>query len=464
MKNDKKLEEYSDPNSVPLVLDIEDIKIPLDTVDNRLELINNASEDVVSGYGRPQLNLSKEEIRRKYRKKDLENLKILKKYYDKGIIDKETYETLCDYFGNSEELYEGVKKSLNEFMGCEPKAIKYINLLDGTIDHETPYFDEHIGPDTTMILEYEIPAPWRVENKIPDGKEEKITVRIIVPMMKDVIRTIDKVKIGGKYDLERQKELAKLKPGQTIEEAGLDKPKLRKPIEKLKDVFRCTLLAPRFDDILALYTRSIAEGRVTKSSRPSKYLDNDVKRAQEFFKNSKNYRDMKNYLHIYGLGGKRFFCEMQYKTEIQFFKADTLTHPEYEITRKLQEMFYNAKTEGDRQVLNAKIYKQLLSMQKINANGFELYNLSVMQDMRKAEDRLKALGIKPEKDGTYALCRELADKCLLVRSSMALTDETFDNSPAWAKDIYKRYSKDIDKKYLVDIRTNKIRYNKQGTR
>ena len=118
MDNQEKIIEYSDPNSVPLVLDIEDVKIPLDTIDNRIEIIDNSPEDVVSGYGRPQLNLSNEEIKRKYRKKDLEDLKILKKNYDKGIIDKETYETLCDYFGNREELYEGLKKSLNEFMGC----------------------------------------------------------------------------------------------------------------------------------------------------------------------------------------------------------------------------------------------------------------------------------------------------------------------------------------------------------
>ena len=448
-----KLEEFSNPENISLVLDVEDIKIPQDTIDNREEVISQAGSAELSEYGRPQLNLTKEGIRKKHRKKDAEDLKYIDECHAKGEIDDETRDFLYDYFGNSSKIYNDFKNAINDSFGCSPKSIKHINLLDGSIDNETPYFDEHVGPDTTMVFEYEINAPWRLENKIPGAPMEHITVRVVMPMMKDVRRAVEKVKIGGKYDLERKKELSKLKPGQTPEEAGLDKAKLRTPLQKMKDILRCTVLAPRYDDILALYTENLENERATKSSRPSKYLDNDRKNAAAFFKNSKNYRDMKNYLHVISSkDGKMFFAEVQYKTDIQFFRADIKTHLEYEEARKHQQEFYNTITEGDKLVLNAKIYNRLLNIQKLNREAFDDYNLNVLQDMRRMEDRLKRAGVKPDKDGTYKLCRDLADTNILVRSSVALTDDTFKNTPAWVKDIYKRYSKNIDKKYLVDLR------------
>ena len=454
-EKEKEIDEFSNPPSIPLVLDVEkEFKIPLDTVDNRKEIIDTFKPQDVEEYGRPNLALSRDELIAKHKQKDVQSLRTIDRSFARGEIDEETRDFLYAYYGNSSQIYEDFKQSMNKLLGCAPKSIKYINLLDGHIDNETAYFEEHVGPSTTMAYEYEIEAPWRLENKIPNAKPEKITITVVMPKMKDVNRAIEKVKKGGKYDLERQKELSKLKPGQTIEEAGLDKAKLRTPLQKMKDILRCTILAPRYDDILALYNYSLDNGLATKSSRPSKYLDNDVKNAQAFFKNAKNYRDMKNYLHIDSANGaQRFFSEVQYKTNIQFFRADIKTHLEYEEARKLQQEFYQATTEGDRQLINAKIYKHLLNIQKLNSSAFEQYNLNILQDARKMEDRLKAAGVKPKSDGSYDLCCQLIDANLLVRSSMALTNDTFKNSPAWVKDMYNRYYRNVDKKYLVDIRT-----------
>ncbi|MBQ9732301.1 MAG: hypothetical protein IJV97_04360 [Alphaproteobacteria bacterium] len=451
-------EEFSDPKSIELVLDVEeDIKIPQDTVDNRIEFIDNATKAEVSEYGRPQLELTPEEIKEQSKLQTQKDLEEINESYQKGEIDKETKEFLENYFGNREELYDEFKNSLNTLFGCPPKSIKYINLLEGKVDEETPYFEEHVGPNTTMMYEYEIDAPWRLENNIPDNVQEKITVKVIIPKMKDVKRAIEKVKIGGKYDLERQKELAKLSSGKVADVSELDLPKLRTPIQKMKDILRCTVLTPRYDDLVALFDRSVESGNVTKSSRPSKYLDNDVKNAQAFFKNGKNYRDMKNYLHINLSNGERFFSEVQYKTEVQFFRADIKTHLEYEKARNYQQQFFEVKTEGEKLLYNSKIYSHLLNIQKLNSQAFEDYNLSVLQDARKMEDRLKRAGVRPEQDGSYSLCKKLLDANLLVRSSKALTDESFTKVPAWAKDIYNRYKKNVDKKYLVDIRTQKTK-------
>lgn len=455
-------ERFSNPPSVPLVLDVEqDIKIPLDTVDNRKEIIDTFNPQDVEEYGRPNLALSRDELIAKLKQKDIQNLRTIDRSFARGDIDEETRDFLYAYYGNSKQIYENFKQSINKLFGCEPKSIKYINLLDGHIDNETAYFEEHVGPTTTMAYEYEIDAPWRLENQIPGAHPEKITITVVMPKMKDVNRAIEKVQKGGKYDLERQKELAKLKPGQTIEEAGLDKAKLRTPLQKMKDILRCTILAPRYDDILALYNYSLNKGLATKSSRPSKYLDNDIKNAQAFFKNAKNYRDMKNYLHIDSSAANRqFFSEVQYKTNIQFFRADIKTHLEYEEARKLQQEFYEALTEGDKQLINSKIYIHLLNIQKLNSKAFEQYNINILQDARKMEDKLKAAGVKSQKDGSFDLCRRLLDANLLVRSSVALTNETFQNSPAWVKDIYNRYYRNIDKKYLVDIRTYQAKNGK----
>lgn len=445
--------EFSDPNSVNLVFDVEqELKIPLDTVDNRNEILEHLNKTAIEEYGRPNLNLSREELEQKRLLKVSENLKKIDESFKKGEIDKETKDFLYEYYTNSSELYDEFKHALNKVFGCPPKSIKYINLLEGKIDEETPYFEEHVGPDTTMVYEYEIDAPWRVENQIPGIVPSKIKIQVVVPQMKDVERAIEKIKIGGKYDQERQKELAKLKPGQTIEEAGLDKAKLRTPLQKMKDILRCSILAPRYDDVVGVYNLLMTNGSAVKSSRPSKYLDNDPKNAELFFKNIQNYRDMKNYLPIKLANSLlSFFCEVQCKLDVQFFKADNLTHLIYEKIRKLKENFYKTKTEGDKHLINSKIYMGMLDIQMIYRKTFDYYNINVMRDARILEDKLKALGYKPEKDGTFKWCRRLLDNNLLVRSSIAVTDETFEKAPAWAKDMYNRYRDNIVKKYLVNL-------------
>lgn len=454
--------DFSNPTAVPLVLDVEqEIKIPLDTVDDRSEILEHLNKAAVEEYGRPNLSLSKKELEQKQHLKDWENLDIIDKSFKKGEIDKETRDFLYEYYQDSSKIYDDFKTSINNLFGCPPKSIKYINLLEGQIDYDTPYFEEHVGPDTTMVYEYEIDAPWRVESQIPEMPMSKIKVLVVMPKMKDVKRAIEKVKIGGKYDLERQKELAKLKPGQSIEDAGLDKAKLRTPLQKMKDILRCSVLAPRYDDVLALYSLSLDAGYATKSSRPSKYLDNDVKNAALFFKNGKNYRDMKNYLHVIDNNtGKRFFSEVQYKMAVQFFRADIKTHLEYEQARKNQQNFYMAQTEGDKLLLNTKIYNHLLNIQRLNSQAFDYYNLSVLKDARVLEDTLKSLGYQPKQGNTFEYCQQLLDSNLLVRSSVALTAETFEKSPAWVKDIYNRYQNNVAKKYLVDL--TKVKRNKRG--
>lgn len=444
--------EINDKNiNIPLVLNIEeDIKIPQDTVDNRKEIIDSGSNKKIINYGRPQLNLDIEELNAQQRKIDKDNLAVIATSFAKGEIDEEARHYLMQYYRDGTAVYEHFKESLNGLFGTQPKSIKYINLLTGDIDNDTPYFNEHVGPQNTMMYEYEINAPWRLENQIPGAGGEKISIKVIMPKMKSIERVLEKVRKGGKYDLERQAELKKLEAGQPADQA-----KLRTPIQKLKDVLRCTILAPRYDDITALYNYGLEMGKTSKSSRPSKYLDNDVKNAAAFFKNIKNYRDMKTYLHVPDQNGERLFGEVQYKTEVQFFMADIKTHLEYEQARKYQQMFYESLTEGDKKLLNTKIYLCLLNIQKLNSQSFERYNLSVLQDMRKMEDKLKASGCSPTADGTYPLCKQLLDKNLLVRSSMALMDNSFSKSPAWVRDIYRRYYKNIDAKYLVDLRKDK---------
>lgn len=438
-------------NNISLVLNIEeDIKIPQDTVDDRKEIIDTGNNNEIENYGRPCLDLDIEQLQSHQKQIDSNNLSVIAASFAKGEIDKETCDYLIRHYIDGTAVYENFKESLNGLFGSQPKSIRYINLLTGKIDNDTPYFNEHVGPQTTMIYEYEINAPWRLENQIPGAAAEKISIKVILPKMKSIERVLEKVRKGGKYDLERQAELKKLANG-----LPADKAKLRTPLQKLKDVLRCTILAPRYDDITALYAYGLDTQKTSKSSRPSKYLDNDVKNAAAFFKNIKNYRDMKTYLHVPDKNGDRLFGEVQYKTEIQFFMADIKTHLEYEKARKYQQMFFGALTEGDKQVLNTKIYLCLLNIQKLNSQSFERYNLSVLQDMRKMEDRLKTSGCRPSADGTYPLCKKLLDKNLLVRSSSALMDDSFSSSPAWVRDVYRRYYQNVNAKYLVDLRKNK---------
>ncbi len=441
---------YSNPKGISLDFDVDDIKIPGDAIDNRSDIIKKGIEKF-SDYGKPNLDLTTEELKEKYKEKENNDLKQIDKAFAENKIDEKTRDFLYDYFKDSWQKHDDFKKQLNVALGGAPKSIKYINFYDGKIDEETPYFDEHVRPDTTMVYEYEINAPWRPENELPDSKGEKITIRVLKPMMKDVMRTIEKVKIGGKYDLECKKELAKLKPGQTIEEAGLDKRKLRLPYERMRDILRCTILAPRYDDVQAIHDRLIENNLALNSSRPSKYLDNDVKNAEEFFKNSKNYRDNKLYLYVPTSDNKTLLAEVQGKIETQYFKADILSHFFYEDAREFQEKFHEAETEGDKLLLNRKIYNKMLDIQNVNTQAFTYCNLEVFRDMKFAEERAKASGVKPNEDGTYPVSKKIAEKCLLVRSSIALMPNSFDKYPAWCRDICKRYKDIIAEKYLVKL-------------
>ena len=281
--------------------------------------------------------------------------------FAKGEFDEETRDTLIEYYQNGEEIYTAFVDSVNEMFSSDPVSKKYINLLEGEVDNKTMYYDEHIGPQSSMILEYELEAPYSVENSIVEIENQyhaqeaakkgrnfrpkecaKRRICLILPMMKDVERAIEKVKRGGEYDREYCKEKAKIISGKTPEESGCDMAKLRKPIVKFRDAIRCTVLGPFYEDILNLYNKSLEENKAIKSSRKSKYLSNDTQNREEFFKNLKNYRDMKNYMKVNisedlhnkleTRGKKRnqsnFLAEVQYKTKIQYFEGDVLTHKE----------------------------------------------------------------------------------------------------------------------------------------
>lgn len=436
--------KYSAPENVALDYTPEELKISADTVDNREEVIEKG-EDKFADSGRPNLDLMPDEQKKLYKEKEKRDLEAIDKALSDGVIDKVTHDALYKSYENSWEKHQEMVEQIVRMMGGAPKAVKYKNLYNGKTDEETPYFIEHVRPDTSMVLEYEVNAPWRPENELPDSKGEKTTISFVISPLKNVERAIEKVKIGGQYDTERKKELAKLKPGQTPEEAGLSKSKLRLPHERLKDVYRLTILAPFYDDLQAFCNMMVENNWATKSSRPSKYLDNDVSNAEEFYRNSKNYRDIK--LHM-PFGNES--AEIQGKLEGQF-DADTLTHYIYAKTRGLPSKFKTAVTEGYKRLINRKMLNGMRTIQNINTKAYSDYNDKVLSRVKKSEDRARACGVKPDNNGTYAVARKIIKEAFLVRSAVALMPDSFAKSAAWVRDVVKRYWSVIADKYLVKL-------------
>ena len=463
--------------STNLLSDVDEFKVP------KAEVEDHIAYKALS-LGKPRKDLTKEQIDEIQLNDDDNNINIIMDSFAKGEINQETKDVLIQYYQNGMEIYAAFVEATNELFDAEPISKNYINLLEGDVDKKTMYHNQHIGPKTTMILDYEIDAPYTIENDIIAIENAKIQqdsilkvksfrpksspkrkVSLILPMMKNVARSIEKVKVGGEYDREYKKELAKIIPGKTAEESGCDKAKLRKPIDKFRDALRCTIIAPFYEDILYLYNKSLSTDKAIKSSRKSKYLDNDVNNRESFFNNLKNYRDMKNYLkvdvnqEISGVYEKRgksrtktgFLAEVQYKTEKQFYEGDILTHKEYEVARKLQQSYHGLTLDADKMLCNRKIYSRLLNIQNINRQTFSGYNDFIMEHAKEYEDRLVKSGVDSNKDGSFDLISKFLEKNMFVRSSVALQHDSFAKSGAVVQEIYSKYKPVVDKKYLVDI-------------
>ena len=149
------------------------------------------------------------------------------------------------------------------------------------------------------------------------------------------------------------------------------------------------------------------------------------------------------------------FCcvsaEIQGKLEGQV-EADSLTHDVYAMTRMLPEKFGKTDTEGGKWVYNRAMNNAVLDIQNINTKAYTDYNeIGVLSRVKRAEYRAKACGIKPDKDGTYPIAKKIIKQAFLVRSAVALMPNSFEKSPAWMRDVAKRYWSVIADKYLVKL-------------
>ena len=382
---------------------------------------------------------------RNARKKGLINLEI-----EKFLIDmckdpmeiyRVVYKNICKsilYKYRPEKVAR--MQELNEELG--PDEINAIDLDTGEIDiNEGPvsyqrrnkykeYQTKHITPFTSMRLTFY------------DFRDNPIYV--IMPGFKDIRRIIDKIKLpvydkdgkmvsrGGKYyeqymrevgriKAKQEKELLKYIPGSkeyNIAQAAIKTKvatlvnKIPKSHERIKDIVRLTICRKYYQD-----TKETANIYVNSPEYGVK--QEEIKDA--FHGNSSNHEDYgpKNYRETRIIltmqkDGKPFKVELQIKI-IKLYEGDIKTHGNYAgeeneesrdddillISKKNTEdkglRFWEENknrypSEGDRYLIDMKIFSKNLDAQIINKKQLREYNLQVLDKAFRLEDAKRANG------------------------------------------------------------------------
>ena len=331
-------------------------------------------------------------------------------------------------------------KELNEELG--PDEINAIDLDTGEIDindapthsrHMTKYKEyqaKHITPFTAMRLTFY------------DFRDNPIYV--IMPGFKDIRRIIDKIKLpvydkdgkrvsrGGKYYEQYQKEVkaAKAKCKKELEkytygsdeykmaqaaiktkEATLIK-KIPKPHERIKDIVRLTICRKYYPDTKETLDLFVAAPQYGVKQEEIKDAFHGNSSNHEDY-GPKNYRETRVILEM-KKDGKPFKVELQIKI-IKLYEGDIQTHGNYageeneesrddnillishQNTKDKGLRFWeeNKKRyplEGDRDLIEMKIFSKNLEAQSINKKQLREYNLQVLDKAFRLEDAKRANG------------------------------------------------------------------------
>ena len=403
--------------------------------------------------------LSNDEIEKLQNLINNHNLQYIRNARKKGLINLETANYLTNIYKDAMETYRVVYKNvcesilhkyrpekvarmreLNEELG--PDEINAIDLDTGEIDindapinsrHMTPYKEyqaKHITPFTSMRLTFY------------DFRDNPIFG--IMPGIKDIRRTIDKIKLpvydkdgkmisrGGKYYEQYLKDVARIKAKCKKElekyaygsddykiaraaiktkEATLIK-KIPKPHERIKDIVRLTICRKYYQDTketLELFASNPQYGVAPEEIKDS-FHGNSTNHADYA---PKNYRETRVILQM-EKNGKPFKVELQIKI-IKLYEGDIKTHGNYageeneesrddsillishqnaedKGLRFWEENKNRYPAEGDRDLIDMKIFSKNLDAQIINKKQLREYNLQVLDKAFRLEDAKRANG------------------------------------------------------------------------
>ena len=427
--------------------------------------------------------LSEEQICEIQRKKDSRNIQEIYEAYYKSLINEEERDYLLKYYRDGMASYREVYRGMYETFG-HPERIVCINPETGEVEtHIRTYTDKRTGKKRRKTVESEYRfkdvTPFtcmRVEYR----DSENNGVYIILPVMKKPKRAIQKIisyRVDYEEDLQKIRE-DYLRHGDR-ERYEREIAAVKKPHERVNDILRLTVTRKYYSGVEETMQDFRACKRLNindEETRTSFYeLDMEKEGNEERYrKNKKSYYDVKMFLHLKvnaGMDGDQIktdtlSAEAQIKIHMLYYKADLLTHHDYEQIRVREEYLAENRDkmspEEIRQI-EAFIDIKKLGMQKTNKKAIHEYNMQVLDKVRWIEEDFKALRIPADyPDDTYEICRNLIKKDYMVRpfkildldkefspedplNRAAASDNGFDIGSLY--EISRRYAPFIAKKY-----------------
>lgn len=296
---------------------------------------------------------------------------------EQNLISQEDVDYLMPYFKDSMTLYgkffDILVGALGRPQGC------YRNDLEAGEEDNKNYSQTYITPSNSMLLTY--------SNLIEDPDLEENDVFLSLPGMKNIVRAVEKIKKGGKYDQAYQQDLEDLENlyPQKGEEYQKQKAKIQKPYQRLKDILRATISVPTYEMIDKVIDKIVSQGNFKVVETRDKFNANKSAQDDNFYNNKKNYRDKKICFEKNG-----YVFEIQFKVQ-HLEKADKLSHKLYEqLRQKLDEY---ANTSKNNHTRREQLHKEIIwlerDIQNINRQGIDDYNAFILETALKKDTRLK---------------------------------------------------------------------------
>lgn len=295
---------------------------------------------------------------------------------EQGLITEEDVAYLRPYYQDTMTLYGKFYDILISALG-HPQGCHRNDLEDGEKDN-TDYSQTYITPNNSMILTY--------DNLISDSDIEDCKVYLSLPGIKNVIRAVEKIKKGGKYDQAYQQELKKLEQQYSVDsqEYQTKKSQLIPPYKRLKDILRATISVPIYDSIDKIIKKITSEGNFQIAEAKDKFNSNLSAQDNSFYENKKNYRDKKICFYKNG-----YYFEIQFKVQ-HLEQADKKSHFYYEkLRQKIDKYGALPMNSEQKKHLKKEIIWLERDIQKINRKGIDDYNQFILDVALKKDTRIK---------------------------------------------------------------------------
>lgn len=296
---------------------------------------------------------------------------------EQNLISQEDVDYLMPYFKDSMTLYGKFYDILVDALG-RPQGC-YRNDLEAGEEDNKNYSQTYITPSNSMLLTY--------SNLIEEPDLEENNVYLSLPGMKSIVRAVEKIKKGGKYDQAYQQDLQELEkryPQKGVEYQE-EKNKIQKPYQRLKDILRATISVPTYEMIDKVIDKIVSQGNFKVIETRDKFNANKSAQDDNFYNNKKNYRDKKICFEKNG-----YVFEIQFKVQ-HLEKADKLSHKLYEQLRQKLDEYANTPKSNHTQ--REQLHKEIIwlerDIQAINRQGIDDYNAFILETALKKDTRIK---------------------------------------------------------------------------